>query len=61
MDEYERSAKPLYGIGLRNVHQRIRIYYGKPYGLQVRSEEGHFTEVIITLPKVLIAGGGNDD
>ncbi|KQO18368.1 sensor histidine kinase [Paenibacillus sp. Leaf72] len=61
MDEYERSAKPLYGIGLRNVHQRIRIYYGKPYGLQVRSEEGQFTEVMLTLPKVLIAGGGDDD
>ncbi|MBD2870602.1 sensor histidine kinase [Paenibacillus arenilitoris] len=60
--EQERSGKQTFGIGLRNVHQRIRLYYGKPYGLQVYSEEGRYTEAVITLPKVLLMGGsaGNE-
>jgi two-component system sensor histidine kinase YesM len=53
------NGKQAFGIGLRNVHQRIRLYYGKPYGLQVYSREGHFTEVVITLPKVLLMGGSS--
>nr|WP_169086102.1 sensor histidine kinase [Paenibacillus sp. PL91]MBC9201411.1 histidine kinase [Paenibacillus sp. PL91] len=52
------SGKQAFGIGLRNVHQRIRLYYGKQYGLHVYSSEGQFTEVVITLPKVLLMGGG---
>lgn len=53
------SGKQAFGIGLRNVHQRIRLYYGKQYGLHVYSSEGQFTEVVITLPKVLLMGGGS--
>ncbi|MGG1633827.1 histidine kinase [Paenibacillus sp. NRS-1760] len=53
------KGKQAFGIGLRNVHQRIRLYYGKPYGLQVYSREGQFTEVVITLPKVLLMGGSS--
>jgi len=53
------NGKQAFGIGLRNVHQRIRLYYGKPYGLQVYSREGQFTEVVITLPKVLLMGGSS--
>lgn len=37
-------------IGLLNVHHRVRLYYGKPYGIQVESEEDLFTKVIIRLP-----------
>ncbi|GGG85457.1 sensor histidine kinase [Paenibacillus radicis (ex Gao et al. 2016)] len=47
------------GIGLRNVHERIRLYYGEPYGLRIYSVEGQFTEVVITLPKVLLMGGSS--
>ena len=50
-------GKQAFGIGLRNVHQRTRLYYGKQYGLHVYSKEGQFTEVVITLPKVLLMGG----
>ena len=28
------------GIGLKNVHQRIKMYYGESYGLSVTSEYG---------------------
>ncbi|MGG3509104.1 sensor histidine kinase [Paenibacillus lautus] len=47
------------GIGLRNVHQRIRLFYGNEYGIEVKSEEGEFTQVTMTFPKVLLTGGGS--
>lgn len=46
------------GIGLRNVHQRIRLFYGDEYGLFLESEEGSYTRVVLTIPKVLLTGGG---
>ncbi|WP_426452514.1 sensor histidine kinase [Paenibacillus sp. S-38] len=42
-------------IGLRNVHQRLRLHYGAPYGLEVASEENKGTVISIRLP-----GGGED-
>lgn len=51
-----------YGIGLRNVQERIRLYYGKQYGLKVFSDQGQYTEVVMIMPKVLLTGrGGTDD
>ncbi|WP_339317769.1 histidine kinase [Paenibacillus sp. FSL R10-2734] len=44
------------GIGLRNVHQRLQIFYGEEYGLVVQSEAGSWTTVRLTLPKVLLTG-----
>ncbi|MRN53824.1 sensor histidine kinase [Paenibacillus monticola] len=38
------------GIGLLNVNNRIRLSYGDKYGINVRSEEGEGTEIIITIP-----------
>jgi two-component system sensor histidine kinase YesM len=38
------------GIGLRNVHQRIRLSCGDAYGLTIRSRQGEGTTVTITLP-----------
>ena len=38
------------GIGLRNVHQRIRLTFGKPYGLTILSEPDSGTVVRICLP-----------
>lgn len=58
-DEWGRGGKQAFGIGLRNVHQRIRLYYGEQYGLQMYSEEGKYTEVVITLRRVLLMGGGS--
>lgn len=39
------------GIGLSNVHQRVRQTFGEPYGLQVRSEPSGGTTIIMTVPK----------
>jgi len=38
------------GIGLRNVHERIKLQYGETYGLQIDSREGEGTAITITLP-----------
>lgn len=38
------------GIGLRNVHERIKIQYGEAYGLHVDSREGEGTTVAVRLP-----------
>lgn len=38
------------GFGLNNVHKRIKLYYGKEYGLTVRSELKKGTEVLVVIP-----------
>jgi two-component system, sensor histidine kinase YesM len=45
------------GIGLKNVNERIVLYYGKQYGLQVSSVEGEFTIVTIKMPCKIMKGG----
>ena len=37
-------------IGLKNVNNRIRSYFGIQYGLQVESEENLYTKIIVKLP-----------
>lgn len=50
----DKVQSNLYSIGLRNVHQRIRLLYGEEYGLSITSEEGIGTKVKIILPKDII-------
>ncbi len=38
------------GFGLCNVHQRVKLYYGKQYGLTVESEYGQGTRVLLDIP-----------
>lgn len=38
------------GIGLINVHRRIQLRYGKPYGIEVDSQQGTGTRVTVSLP-----------
>ena len=55
MDEYAESepeALSKGGIALINVDQRIKLSFGKEYGLVVYSKEGFGTNVEITLPLV---------
>ena len=37
-------------IGLKNIHSRIELYYGKGYGLTVTSSQSEWTNVQIRLP-----------
>lgn len=47
---YESSRE--YGIGVKNVNDRIQIYFGKEYGLQIESELDVGTCVNIWIPKI---------
>ncbi|WP_219835468.1 sensor histidine kinase [Paenibacillus sp. R14(2021)] len=38
------------GIGIRNVNERIKLYFGHEYGIQIRSELEAGTCVTITIP-----------
>ncbi|GGH23924.1 sensor histidine kinase [Paenibacillus segetis] len=40
------------GVGVRNVQERISLYYGKTFGLQFESEQEEGTTVTITIPMV---------
>ncbi|MFK7692355.1 sensor histidine kinase [Paenibacillus sp. HJGM_3] len=44
------SKERFTGIGVHNVHDRLRLYYGKPYGMRIRSLEGAGTVVSIAFP-----------
>ena len=50
LDEPEKETSDEYSIGLSNVHQRIRILFGAPYGLTIESEPGVKTVVSIVMP-----------
>ena len=39
------------GIGLKNVHERIQLTYGPPYGLSIHSVEDEGTTITIRLPR----------
>lgn len=38
------------GCGVRNVNDRIKLYYGREYGLDIHSEPGSGTEVSMVIP-----------
>lgn len=39
-------------IGLANVNQRIRLYFGQEYGVFLESREGFGTKVTIRFPEI---------
>lgn len=41
------------GYGVRNVNERIKLYYGEQYELKIESEIGKGTKVIVHFPKKL--------
>ncbi|MFC5648587.1 sensor histidine kinase [Paenibacillus solisilvae] len=48
--EVARLSRSGHSIGLRNIHARIRLMYGAPYGLELDSRKNEWTRVIIRLP-----------
>ncbi|TVY08148.1 cache domain-containing sensor histidine kinase [Paenibacillus cremeus] len=40
------------GVGLHNVHQRVQLYFGVPYGLTFESEMDEGTTVTIRIPEL---------
>lgn len=53
--EIERPCKDTEGgFGLANVNERIRMYFGDYYGMQIDSAQGEGTTVTVTIPALQI-------
>lgn len=48
----EHGPKDRTGIGIRNVNDRLKIYFGKDYGLHITSQLDVGTRVEIRMPKI---------
>ena len=48
MNQYEELDRT--HIGVSNVNQRIHLYYGDEYGLDIKSRQGEGTTIVITVP-----------
>lgn len=48
-----KEASHKAGIGIKNVDDRIKIYFGNQYGLSITSELDYGTKIKIRMPKVL--------
>mgnify|MGYP004460251509 CR=1 FL=1 len=46
------SYLPYDSIGLRNINQRIKSIYGSKYGIEIESELGTYTKVLLKFPEV---------
>lgn len=48
----EKESKSMHssGVGLKNVNERIKLYYGKEYGISIESEPEVGTTVYIRIP-----------
>ncbi|WP_198543804.1 cache domain-containing sensor histidine kinase [Petroclostridium xylanilyticum] len=51
-DNDSGSGRGIKGIGLSNIHQRIKLMYGEQYGLLFESIEDKYTKVTVRLPVV---------
>lgn len=50
MNDFSEDESKTSGFGLKNVNQRIKLYYGKKYGLSIESEHSKGTKVSIIVP-----------
>lgn len=48
LSNYQKSKS----IGLYNVHERIRLYFGEPYGITINSEFRKGTQVMLRFPLI---------
>ena len=44
------------GIGVKNVNDRLKIYFGEGYGLSIKSELDEGTEVTVRIPRIEESG-----
>ena len=61
LDDDSGDIKLESGFGLGNVNKRIRLYYGKPYGLSVQSEYTTGTCVTLVIPAKMEAASQDED
>ena len=46
----DRNVDKRYGLGLKNVNDRIKLFYGKQYGIIIEAQEGSYTKITLKLP-----------
>ena len=49
------------GIGLKNVHERIKLYFGEKYGLEIYSEPDEGTTIRIHMPSIIYSSVKEDE
>ena len=48
--EIETSGGSGNGIGLKNVQDRIKISFGQSYGIEIASQLGCYTKIMVRIP-----------
>jgi len=43
------------GIGISNVHERLRLLYGDQFKMDIHSQEGQGTQIHIEIPELVTA------
>lgn len=51
--EMKQSKSSFNQVGLSNIDNRIKLYFGKEYGLSISSIENNFTKVELMFPKII--------
>lgn len=44
------------GVAIKNIHERIQIYFGAQYGVTYESEYGEWTKAYIKIPAIEMGG-----
>lgn len=52
LNEKKDNKNQFSGIGINNVKERIELYFGREYGIEIESLKGYFTTVKIILPEI---------
>lgn len=47
----EEKLRGLSSVGIKNVDERIKLNYGRDYGIRIVSELGEYTKVYVTIPR----------
>ncbi len=55
--EEEKSSRRGAGIALKNVHQRLQLFFGPDYGLEITSAAGAGTQIELCMPASSESGG----
>lgn len=45
-----KNVRGLSGVGVSNIHERIKMTYGSGYGIGITSRPGEYTKVVIRIP-----------
>ena len=57
----QTNASNKSGVGIKNTDERIKLYYGESYGLEILSERGIGTVVDVWLPAIPYSEKQNED